>query len=319
MRPLYLTILMLGVMASQCLAQGLVAAQPQNGSTTNIATALLPSSSPLVSFRILFRTGAASDPAGKEGLASLTAAMVAEGGSQTLSYQDIIKRMYPMATSFDWQVDKEMTVFSGVTHIDNLFKYYALISQMLFTPGFREDDFNRLKTDALNYLRVSLREENDEELAKEVLYKTIYQGHPYGHNNIGKISSLEKLTVNDVKGFYRSNYTRANLVLGLSGGYSEEFLKKIKADLAQLPAGTSNIIEIKHPELEEGIQIKIVGRETRSTAISLGFPIEVRRGEKDWVALYLVSSYFGQHRSSNSYLYQRLREIRGLNYGDYSY
>jgi zinc protease len=33
----------------------------------------------------------------------------------------------------------------------------------------------------------------------------------------------------------------------------------------------------------------------------------------------LVVSYFGQHRSSNSYLYQRLREARGLNYGDYAY
>jgi zinc protease len=33
----------------------------------------------------------------------------------------------------------------------------------------------------------------------------------------------------------------------------------------------------------------------------------------------LVASYFGQHRSSNSFLYGRLRELRGLNYGDYAY
>ncbi|HEY9231342.1 MAG TPA: insulinase family protein, partial [Blastocatellia bacterium] len=39
----------------------------------------------------------------------------------------------------------------------------------------------------------------------------------------------------------------------------------------------------------------------------------------DWPALLVVQSYLGQHRSSNSYLYQRLREIRGLNYGDYAY
>jgi zinc protease len=32
-----------------------------------------------------------------------------------------------------------------------------------------------------------------------------------------------------------------------------------------------------------------------------------------------VASYFGQHRSSNSYLYGRIRELRGLNYGDYAY
>ena len=81
---------------------------------------LQPTKSPLVTFRILFNTGAAYDPVGKEGVASLTAALVAEGGSQRLTYEEIIKRMYPMATSFGWQVDKEMTVFTGTTHVDNL-------------------------------------------------------------------------------------------------------------------------------------------------------------------------------------------------------
>jgi zinc protease len=33
----------------------------------------------------------------------------------------------------------------------------------------------------------------------------------------------------------------------------------------------------------------------------------------------VAQSYLGQHRSSKSYLYGRLRELRGLNYGDYAY
>jgi len=57
----------------------------------------------------------------------------------------------------------------------------------------------------------------------------------------------------------------------------------------------------------------------RSTAISLGFPIPVKRGDKDWPALTLATSYLGQHRSQNSHLFQSLREARGLNYGDYAY
>ena len=32
-----------------------------------------------------------------------------------------------------------------------------------------------------------------------------------------------------------------------------------------------------------------------------------------------MQSYFGQHRSSKSYLFQQIREIRGMNYGDYAY
>src|ERR671937_2290395 len=145
--------------------------------------------------------------------------------------------MYPLATSFGWQVDKEMTVFSGTTHADNLEKYYGLIRDMLLDPGFREDDFTRLKTNAINFLKVSLREGNDEELGKEELYNIIYAGHPYGHHNLGAVGSLERLTLEDVRDFYRRNYTQANLVIGLAGGYPAAVLKKGGAGFPRPPAG----------------------------------------------------------------------------------
>jgi zinc protease len=283
---------------------------------------LLHNRSPLVSFRILFMTGSAADPQGKEGVASLTAAMLAEGGSRTKTYSEITDAMYPIATSFSWQVDKEMTVFSGTAHVDNLDKYYSLIRQMLLDPGFREDDFSRIREDAINYLKTSLRGGNDEELGKEVLYTMIYPSeHPYGHQNRGAVSALEKLTLKDVHDFYVANYTRANLVIGLAGGYPEAFPKQIDADFAKLPTGGRGFLQdvMRRPKLDPGTRIEIVQRETRSTAVSLGFPINVTRADKDWPALAVVQSYFGQHRSSNSYLYQRLREARGLNYGDYAY
>src|SRR5207253_866975 len=90
-------------------------------------------------------------------------------------------------------------------------------------------------------------------------------------------------------------------------------------DFAKLPKGKPTTAKFAFPRQTLGTKIEIVQRETRSTGISLGFPIEVTRADKDWPALAVVASYFGQHRSSNSYLYQRLREIRGLNYGDYAY
>ncbi len=291
----------------------------QKTMSTKTASVLLPTRAPLISFRIIFMTGAASDPKGKEGVAALTAAMLSQGGSRAMTYEQIVEAMYPMATSFGSQIDKEMTVFQGSTHIDNLDKYYGLISQMLLDPGFREDDFSRLKTDAINYLKTSLRESNDEELGKEYLYNIIYAGHPYAHNNTGTVSSLEKLTIADVQAFYKAHYTQANMVLGLAGGYPKTFPDKVKADFAKLPAGTAAPGNYEDPKLAPGMQISIIERETRATAVSLGFPIAVTRSDKDWPALALVASYFGQHRSSNSYLYQRLRESRGLNYGDYAY
>ncbi len=280
---------------------------------------LQPGAAPLVTFRIMFTTGSAFDPAGKEGLAALTASMLAEGGTRSMSYDQIVQALYPMASSVNAQVDKEMTVFTGTAHIENLDRYYTLFKNMLLDPGFRDEDFKRLRDDSMNYLKVSLREGNDEELGKEHLYNIIYAGHPYGHHNTGKISSLEKLTLDDVRGFYRTHYTGANLVIGLSGGYPKGFAEKVEADFGKLPEGTADRKKLDNPKLTAGTHIEIIARDTRSTAISLGFPIEVNRASKDWAALALVASYFGQHRSSNSYLYQRLREARGLNYGDYAY
>src|SRR5574341_1297541 len=296
---------------------------PQNRMTAaNSNSVLLPNRAPLVSFRILFMTGSASDPKGKEGLASLTAAMLAEGGTRTRTYAQITDAMYPMATSFRWQVDKEMTVFSGTTHGDNLEKYYSLVREMLLDPGFRGDDFQRLQDEATNYLKTSLRGGNDEELGKEVLYTMIYpSAHPYGHQNIGAVTALEKMTVQDARDFYKRHYTRANLVIGLAGGYPADFPKRVEADFGKLPTGAIDQLTavLSPPRLTPGTKIEIVQRETRSTAISLGFPMSVTRAQKDWPALAVVASYFGQHCSSNSYLYQRLREARGLNYGDYAY
>src|SRR4030095_5942360 len=113
----------------------------------------------------------------------------------------------------------EMTVFTGSTHKDNLDRYYALISQMLLEPGFRDEDFTRLKTEAINFLKVSLREGNDEELGKEHLYNVIYHNHPYGHHNMGRLSALEKLTIEDVRAFYQKNYRKDNFIIGLAGGF----------------------------------------------------------------------------------------------------
>lgn len=289
-----------------------------------MATVLLPNSSPLVSFRLLFNTGPASDPKGKEGVAALTAAMISDGGSRAMSYDQIVEAMYPMATGFSSQVDKEVTVFAGATHVDNLQKYYQIVSGMLLDPGWREDDFKRLREDAVNFLKINLRGNNDEELGKEALYNFIYDGHPYGHQNIGTVESLEKLTLDDVKKFYRDNYTQANFVLGLAGGYPKGFDAKVEADIASklaagLPAGKTAKLSLPEPEKVSGLEMQVIEKDTASTAISLGFPIPVTRSNPDWPALLVAQSYFGQHRSSNSYLYQRFRAIRGLNYGDYAY
>ncbi len=285
----------------------------------NPQTITQPSKSPLVTFRIVFQTGSAFDPAGKEGAAALTAAMLAEGGSLAMPYDQIVRALFPLAAAVQRQVDKEMTVFHGSTHVDNLDKYYSLLRGMLLEPGWRDEDFRRLKSDLMNHLRVELRGNNDEELGKEALYLRIYEGHPYGHENTGTISALEKLTLDDLKAFYRQHYTRGNVTIGLAGGYPPGFVEKVTADFSRLPEGGPAKLDPPQPKPARKLRVRIIEKNTRAVAISFGFPLAVNRAHDDWPALLVAQSYLGQHRSSKSYLYGRLRELRGLNYGDYAY
>ncbi|MGH9870108.1 MAG: M16 family metallopeptidase [Candidatus Polarisedimenticolia bacterium] len=269
---------------------------------------------------MLFDTGAASDPEGKEGVAALTAAMLSRGGSREMSYQDIVQALYPMAADVSAQVDKEMTVFTGTTHVDNLQAWYGIFSSMILDPGWREEDFRRVKDDAINYLKVNLRGNNDEELGKEALYLSVFgTAHPYGHESTGTLESLEKLTLDDVRKFYKERYTRDRLTVGIAGGYPEAFTATLHQDFGRLPATGAKAPAIPQAAPVTGQQVTLIQKDTRATAISFGFPIPVVRSHKDWTALWVATSWLGQHRSSNSHLYQRLREVRGLNYGDYAY
>ncbi|HEY6345722.1 MAG TPA: pitrilysin family protein [Bryobacteraceae bacterium] len=281
-------------------------------------TVTLPANSPVVTVRLVFTTGAAQDPEDKPGLARLTAEMLSGGGTKDLTYKEVVEAFFPMAASLSSQVDQEMTVFFGATHIDNLDAYYKLVRAMLLEPGWREDDFSRLKDSAINSLRIGLRGNNDEELGKEVLLSEIYKGTPYGHYSLGSVSSLQKITLDDVREFYKQHYAQANLIIGIAGGYKPEFLDRLKKDFAALPAKDTAPMEPIRPHAVDHTRALIVEKNTRSVAYSFGFPIDVRRGDPDYPALLVAQSYLGQHRL-NGRLFERIREIRGINYGDYAY
>ncbi len=277
-------------------------------------------SSPLVDVAVLIHAGASLDPAGKKGLASLTAAMVTDGGSAIYSIQEINAAMYPIASGFNAQVDKEMTRLSGQVHKDNLAIWYRYVRSQLLNPGWHEKDFERVKTRTSNAVRTGLVGNNDEELGKEVLYSAIYGAdHPYGSLNLGNSGDIGKLTIDDVKEFYTQYYTIGNMTIGLSGGYPDSFAAKISDDLQSLPAGSRSVLDIPAAPAPDGSKAIIVQKETPAVAVSFGFPIDLKRGDPDWIALWLARSYLGEHRSTNSYLFQRIREERGMNYGDYAY
>ncbi len=285
-----------------------------------IPTVLLPvPSSPLVTFRVQFGTGAVDDPAGQRGLTRLTASMLSQGGTRAYSYEEIVQRLYPMASSVTAYVDKEVTTFVGTTHVDNLEAYLELLVQIIVEPRFDPRDFERIRTSQVNYLANSLRGSNDEELGKQSLGVLLYGGHPYGAPNEGLVSNLEAVTLDDVKAQYARCFTRDNVTVGLSGGYPPSLVERVTRALEKLPAGRPARSTLPAPSPIVDVEVLAVEKDCMATAISIGYPIDVTRSDPDFCALLVANSHLGEHRTFNGRLMTRMREVRGLNYGDYSY
>ena len=114
---------------------------------------------PRLEVKLLFAAGSAHDPAGKEGLAALTARMIADAGSQDLRIDEIRKALFPVAAQLRRRIDKEMTIFTGVVHRDAWKTFADVALPQLVAPGFREEDFRRIKDAQKNALVQNLREQ----------------------------------------------------------------------------------------------------------------------------------------------------------------
>jgi zinc protease len=313
---MFLVIAALGFAARAFAVLDLPAARADGGGR---ATLLRSPNSPLVALRVVLRAGSQDDPPGKEGLAALTAAMVAEAGSKSRTYSQILAAFYPMAAQLTGSCYKEATVFSGVVHRDNLAAYTPVATEMIATPRFDPADFERLRNEAIDYITKFLRGNNDEALGKWALQTELYKGHPYGHPDIGTAQGLKSITLDDVKEFHRTHYCRSSLKIGLAGGFDPDAPRRIEESFASLDAVGPAVPELPAPLPIKGLEISIVEKPAEATAISLGFPLNVTRRDDDFYALALANSYLGEHRTFNGKLMQDLRGKRGLNYGDYSY
>ena len=274
---------------------------------------------PQLTIKLLFDVGSAYDPPGKEGLARLTASMIAEAGSKSLRIDEISKALYPIAGSFAAQVDKEMTSFTMSVHRDNWPLFASVALPQLVEPGFRQEDFERLKTNQLNALTIDLRSNNEEELGKEWLQNRIFAGTPYGHTVLGTVEGLGAITLEDVRTFARQHYTTGNLKVGINGGVTEAVMASLSTELGRLPEGATPLVTGVAGRQPKGYEVDIIAKDTRATAISFGHPIDVTRASADFAALDVARAWLGEHRASMARLFDRIREQRGMNYGDYAY
>lgn len=294
-----------------CLATGLFAQE--------VVELKLAKSNKIV-VKFMFRNGSICDPAGKEGLTFATASMMTQGGAGDLSYGEIQDLLYPWAARYGANVDKEVTVFTFQVPADFEEDFYQVIRDVMLNPTFDENDYKRIMTNQQNYVDQIIRASSDEVYSKKALEDLLFRGTNYQHMKQGKSTSVAEITLEDIKQHYASFFTRNNVMIGIAGNYSKDLLKQLKKDVAKLSDAKPTIPKPGKTNLANGIEVEIIAKEGAfGSAIFTGAPLAITRSDDEFAALMVANSWLGEHRKSYSRLYQKIRQTRSMNYGDYSY
>ncbi|TMB35859.1 MAG: insulinase family protein [Deltaproteobacteria bacterium] len=281
--------------------------------------ALPPSDKPLVTIALRFKGGAADDPAGNAGATLLAARIMSEGGTKSLDAKQLQQALFPIATDIVARVDKEETTFFATVHKDNLDKLVPILVDVVGNPRWEAREFVRLRDAQVLDVSRRLRQGDDENLGKEALGELMYRDHPYGRTSVGHVSDLHSITLEDLQQQAEDLFTLDRLTVGISGGYPKDLPDRLATALDALPNRGAAVAQIPPARPNPHPRFRLVEKPAEATAISCGMPWALSHKDPDWPAISVARSAIGEHRQFNGRLMQRLREQRGLNYGDYAY
>jgi zinc protease len=155
---------------------------------------------PMVGLVLLVRTGSADDPAGKEGLAAITADMLDEG-TGLRSAIDVHEDIARIGAQFDTDIGSDALVVS-LTALSKFAGHgLELLADVVVRPALRDADFQRVRQLRLNRL-IQLRDMPGV-IADRAFVRLLYGAAPYGHTPLGSERSLSAMTVDDIRSFHQ--------------------------------------------------------------------------------------------------------------------
>ncbi|MCG6399120.1 M16 family metallopeptidase [Vibrio fluvialis] len=270
---------------------------------------------PTVLVEIKLPAGERHVVSGKEGLANLTAAMLEEG-STTRSVEQIQAQLDKLGS----QVSVNANAYSTSIVISSLKKNLAetmnVVEEVLFNPGFRKEDFNRIKQQMIQ--GVVYQHQQPGWLASQATRQVLFGDSIFARASDGTEASIAALTLDDVKNFYRKYYTPHGAQIVVVGDIGKREVRKQLQFFANWHGEASPLLRPQVVQNLDGQKIYLVDKpgapQTIVRLVRRGLPFDAT-GE-----LYLSQlANFNLAGNFNSRINQNLREDKGYTYGASSY
>jgi len=265
---------------------------------------------PMVSLSMAFDAGSRRDPAGKEGLAELTAASL-EQGTKQLSAADFNQKIDFMGSSVGVAADRDYAYASMASLTKYANDTLHLLAQSLENPGLRERDIERKRSDQVAGIKAD--EEEPGYAAMVAFAKQIFDGGPYGHPSEGFAATAARLRPADVKNFYQQYYRVGRAVVAVVGDVDANAIKaRLEQELAGPPGSVPAQPEPAAPSVAPGLHLKLIDRNVAQANLILGAG-GIARSNPDYYKI-LVMNYILGGGGFSSRLMRIVRSKGGLAY-----
>jgi zinc protease len=266
---------------------------------------------PVVAFRLVLKSGSAYDPAGKAGLANLTAGLL-QKGTKTKNATQIAEEIDFVGGTLGAGADWDAT-FATCRVLNKYFDTgLDLLADIILNPTFKEDEIERLRKQTL--AGIMQQKDDPESVAEEKFRELVFGEHPYGQPREGTEESVSGITGEDIVNFHKTYYVPNNAILAVVGDVkTADVLKKVKSKFGSWEKREFALPNFVQPPEIKGHQILLVDKpDLTQSYIKIGH-FGIDRKSPDYFPVRVMNYILGGGGFA-SRLMEEVRAKRGLTY-----
>jgi len=268
-----------------------------------------------VSIAFMFGTGSRVESADECGLAHFIEHMVFKGGQLYPTARRISEAVEGVGGTINASTDREATIFWAKVPAHRVGVAVAVLSDMLFTPRFLDEDVDRERQVVIEELR--MYEDSPQDHVHTLYDAIMWPDHPLGWDVAGTATTVQSFTAADCRRHLQRHYRHEDLVVSVAGAVDAHQVVELVSDALQPwphhGAEREQPLAATHPT---GPAVSVLDRRAGQANIVLGARAPSYRDERRFVA-DILNVVLGEGMSSRLFL--ELREERALAYDVHSF
>jgi len=233
-------------------------------------------------------------------------------GTEKRSSRQIAFEMDSIGGQIDAFTSREYTCYSAKVLDEHLPIAIDLLSDILLNSTLKPGDIEKERQVIMEEIKYV--EDNPSDYIYDILYKSIWSGHPLGRSILGKPETIEKINRDELSNHLAGHYIPKNIIIAAAGnidghklaGLIEKFFGRLNRN--------GSIKRETPPDLKRNIVIE--ERELEQVHFCLGTK-GLKSDDESRFDGYILNTILGGSMSSR--LFQKIREDYGLAYSIHSF